>query len=53
MIWNLIKRIYKGKFFVLRMDEYLRGWGDGVDQERMEPDTCKHHQTHNYWGDEQ
>jgi hypothetical protein len=26
-------------------DEYIRGWQDGVEQERMEPETTEHHIT--------
>jgi len=33
------------------LSEYLRGWGHGVDQERMEPESCKHHVTFDYYGD--
>jgi hypothetical protein len=32
-------------------DEYIRGWMHGVDQHRMEPASCEHHKTVNYYGD--
>ncbi len=26
-------------------DEYVRGWKSGVDQHRLEPESCDHHVT--------
>ena len=32
-------------------DQYLLGWGHGVEQERFEPETTRHHDTGEleYW----
>ena len=32
--------------------QYSKGWCDGVDQHRMEPESCEHHKTIEYWGEE-
>lgn len=36
-------------------DEYIRGWGAGVKQQRYEPKSCDHFQTtlKQYWGEEE
>lgn len=49
MIFKIIAR------WILRndVDEYIRGWGHGVDQHRKEPKSCEHHVTFNYWGEEE
>jgi len=47
MIKKFCRWILSGEF----TDEYLRGWRHGVDQQRMEPESCKHHLTLDYHGD--
>jgi len=32
--------------------QYAKGWEAGVDQHRMEPESCEHHKTIEYWGEE-
>jgi len=35
-------------------NQYMKGWGHGVDQHRREPESCEHHVTpSNYWGEEE
>jgi hypothetical protein len=48
MKW-LFRWMFEGELIA----EYIRGWGAGVDQQRKEPDTCDHHETVNYWGEEE
>lgn len=49
---NVIRRIFRWFLAGDLHAEYLRGWGHGVDQERMEPESCEHHSTVNYWGED-
>jgi len=49
----MLKRFLKWLCSDMLHDEYIRGWGHGVDQQREEPKTCDHHTTLNYWGDEE
>jgi len=41
MLWRIVEWWYQGRL----TDEYLRGWRDGVDQQRVDPDSCAHHIT--------
>ena len=51
--FGMMKRFLKWLCSGMLLDEYLRGWGHGVDQQREEPKSCEHHKTLNYWGDEE
>jgi len=48
----LLKRFLTWLCSDMLLDEYLRGWGHGVDQQRCEPESCEHHKTIEYWGEE-
>jgi len=49
MITRLLLRLLAGHLSA----EYLRGWGHGVDQHRIDPQSCEHHVTmdEHYQGD--
>ena len=47
----MMKRFLKWLCSDLLSDEYLKGWGHGVDQHRKEPESCDHHHTIDYWGE--
>tara|TARA_R110000772_G_scaffold267600_2_gene391988 strand:+ start:172 stop:387 length:216 start_codon:yes stop_codon:yes gene_type:complete len=49
---NFLKRFLKWLFRGELHDQYHRGWCDGVDQHRIEPESCEHHKTIEYWGEE-
>jgi hypothetical protein len=48
MLKRFLKWLFRGELH----DQYHRGWCDGVDQHRIEPESCEHHKTIEYWGEE-
>jgi len=48
----MITRFCKWWLAIELARQYAKGWGHGVDQHRMEPESCEHHKTIEYWGEE-
>jgi len=48
MMKKFLKWLFRGELH----DQYIRGWEDGVDQHRIEPESCTHYKTIDYWGEE-
>ncbi len=48
-MWKIIAWIYRDRISTLQWNSYSEGWCDGVDQERLEPDSTLHHVTDAEW----
>ena len=48
-MWRLIAWIYRDRISMLKGNAYDTGWRDGVDQERVDPESTLHHVTDAEW----
>jgi len=47
-----MKWLFRWMFEGELLDAFIRGWKSGVDQQREEPESCEHHVTVNYYGED-